>query len=229
MFDIHQSVRDEEYDGYEEKRVEEYTSGLMQAFAESPEAKPLIESGAVLGWARHLLHYYFGYIGASFPQMTRRDHDEVVFELFPRKISTEAESAPEIITELRAFWGFLDRQYALPNAKQILETLTDDAVVRLKRELSNPRNFGMAKSFFMLGQQAGFDMTTQEGLDEFVAAYNSGLVAGRAIGMPTFPSLSRAHDAYVAPVSGSDLRPIDRERKRKARKAQRQARKRNRR
>ena len=37
----------------------------------------------------------------------------------------------------------------------------------------------MAKSFFKMGKDAGFDMTTQEGLDRFMLAYNLGLTKSR--------------------------------------------------
>lgn len=33
----------------------------------------------------------------------------------------------------------------------------------------------MAKSFFMIGQEAGFNITTQEGSDQFIGFYNTAL------------------------------------------------------
>ena len=75
---------------------------------------------------------------------------------------------------------------------------------------------------FMLGKQAGFDMTTQEGLNEFMTVYNSGLAGGGA----------RENADLLPPISYLDfpspLSPKERADKRKKRKAQRQARKRNR-
>ena len=52
----------------------------------------------------------------------------------------------------------------------------DDAADMLFEELSNPENFGMAKSFVMAGNQAGFDMSTQQGLEAFMLAYNSAML-----------------------------------------------------
>ncbi|MBI4818829.1 MAG: hypothetical protein HY791_21340 [Deltaproteobacteria bacterium] len=50
--------------------------------------------------------------------------------------------------------------------------LDSNAAKRLEKELSDTSNFGMAKSFFMLGSKMGYDMSTQEGLDAWVTARN---------------------------------------------------------
>src|SRR5207237_84938 len=113
VFDIHQSIgRDGEID---ERRVGKYIDGLMEEFAASPEAQPIIEQYGGVSWAAMMMDYAFNYIGTSVPKMALRDFNEVVFDLFPRKVSTEPDSAPQVIAELRAFWSFLHRQYGLPN------------------------------------------------------------------------------------------------------------------
>jgi len=45
----------------------------------------------------------------------------------------------------------------------------------LERDMQNPANFGMAKSFFRLGSARGFDMTDPAELQSFTAAYNAEL------------------------------------------------------
>lgn len=177
MFDIHQSIFDE-YDEQDSERAEVYIDGLMEEFADSPEAMPIIEATGNVCWARMMMHYSIDYLGETPPGMALFDFEEVVFELFPRKVSVDSEAAAEIIEELTAFWKFLERQYDLPNAKHILATLDESTVDRLEEELSNSSNFGMAKSFFSAGKEAGFDMTTQAGSDQFMLAYNSSLLGG---------------------------------------------------
>ena len=74
------------------------------------------------------------------------------------------------------FWKYLDRVYKLPNAKAIVDWLeTDGRVAQLKSDLSDPSNFGMAKSIVMLGKNAGFDMTSETEVAEFLSAYNRSL------------------------------------------------------
>jgi hypothetical protein len=46
-----------------------------------------------------------------------------------------------------------------------LRVLGKSAASRLAKEMSDPRNFGLAKSFVMMGQAEGFDLSTREGVD----------------------------------------------------------------
>jgi hypothetical protein len=222
MFDVRQAIhdRDGEIDG---ERVEKYIDGLMGEFVASAEAQPVFDQYGNSGWPAMMMEYAINYPGVTPSEMSPDDFNEVVFELFPRKVSTEPESAPAIVAELRAFWSFLQRQYGLANAKPILASLTDASVRRLERELANPANFGMAKSLIMRGMQAGFDMTTQKGIDEFTAAYNSSLPGGGGGAFEDIPPESPFFELPPSPLS-----PQERAAKRKKRKAQRQARKRNR-
>jgi hypothetical protein len=233
VFDIHQSVwnRSGELD---ERKLGKFIDGLMREFAASPEAKPLLDSGADVGYAGMMLEYSLNYLGVTPDRMSLPDFNEVVFDLFPRKVSTEPESARETIEELRAFWQFVHRQYGLDNAAKILATLDDKAVTLLHEKLADPSNYGMAKSFVMQGRQAGFDMTAQEGIDEFMRVYNSQLLGGPAgwpgLGDIPFPD---PHDDWddlsEPPPLPEGLIPKQQAEKRKARKRQRQARKHTRR
>ena len=120
-----------------------------------------------------MLHYAITYPGVTPPTMTPDDLEEVLYDLFPRKVITERGDGAEIIQELQAFWRFLQRVYQLPHARQMLVRLTPQAARRLERELQVPANFGMAKSFVLLGQQAGFAMESPEGMRAWVETYNA--------------------------------------------------------
>jgi len=230
MFDIHQSVYDEDGE-YDEELGEEYTDGLMTAFAESPEGQAFEEHYGEVGWPHSFLYYGLVYLGYMPPEMSRRDVEEILFEIFPRKVSVEAESAGEIIAEMRAFWEFLGRQYELPNAAGILQDLGRDAEARLKRELSDTGNFGMAKSFMTMGRDAGFDMTTQEGLDAFMLTYNSALLAARGeLPDDMDPGFNDPLDAPKPPRSTFNVTPeVRQQRKKQRRKSRQRKSKRNRR
>jgi hypothetical protein len=232
MFDIHQSIVDESSGEILDDRLEDYVDGLMEAFEESPEGQAIIEKHGI-GWAARLIDYGAHYLGVCLPEMSAADFREVVFDIFPRKISTEPESAADIVAELRALWSFLEREYALPNAPQMLEVLSGDAERELYDELSDPANFGMAKSFVMMGQQAGFDMTTQEGCEQFMAVYNASLLEARMAKMANRPSLPPGPDLPLPRVRRHKVRapqprmaPKERERIRKAKLAELKARRR---
>jgi hypothetical protein len=228
VFDIRQSIHDSGGE-LDEEKAHTFTRHLIKEFAESPEAQPLIErSGGVGGWVDMMFHYYFHHVGGTLEGMKPRDLREVLFEVFPRKVSTEPDSAPEIVAELRAFWQFLQRQYQLPAAADMVALLDDKAESRLRAELGNPANWGMAKSFFMQGQQAGFDMTTKEGSEAFMTLYNLGQMAKLGVPPPELgQGLGGLGDIPYAPPS--PLTHQEKAKKRKERKAERQARKRNRR
>jgi hypothetical protein len=171
-FDFNESVFDEQGTYLEEKAVR-YEHALMEQFAASPEGQAITQTGTELGWAGAMIHYAINYPGATPPTMTTSDLEEVVFGLFPRKVITQRGDAAEIIQELRAFWHFVERVYQLPQARQMLAHLTPQAARRLERELQEPANFGMAKSFVLMGMQAGFDMESPEGMQAWVKAYNA--------------------------------------------------------
>ena len=153
----------------------EYYDNAVEAFARSPEGKLVEQKLESVGWVRFFLELAVNYQGKTVETMSREDAEEIVFELFPRKVSTEAKNAEAIITELRKFWEFIARVYDLAIAGQMIQLFDATAVKRLRRVLSNPGNFGIAKSLFMQGNAAGFDMTTQAGLDQFRLAYNASL------------------------------------------------------
>lgn len=48
---------------------------------------------------------------------------------------------------------------------------------RFNSLMNDPSRFGMAKSFFMIGQSAGFDMSSEEETQKFIALYNSRMTA----------------------------------------------------
>jgi hypothetical protein len=230
MFDIHQSIAvDGERD---EKRQAALFDALLPAFAASAQGKACRSTATRLGsWAELFLVYYFDYLGCTVSDISVSDVREVVFELIPRKVSTEPESAPEIIEELRAFWQFLGAEYRLPQAAAIVAALGDDAVLKLRHRLADPRNFGMAKSFFAAGRAAGFDMNTEEGLQEFTAVYNAQIHARQGAGpaIPPGPLASLGPPDALHTFRALPLRSENRKDKRKKGKAERQARKRNRR
>jgi hypothetical protein len=171
-FDINEPVFDEQGTYLEEPALR-YEHALMEQFSASPEGQAITQMGTELGWAGAMIHYAINYPGATPPRMTTRDLEEVVFGLFPRKVITQKGDAAEIIQELRAFWQFLERVYQLPQARQMLARLTPQATRRLERELQEPANFGMAKSFVLMGKEAGFDMESPEGMQAWVQVYNA--------------------------------------------------------
>jgi len=198
MFDLNTSILDPEYgDEIDEGRLEEYINRLMDEFEKSAEAETVMqEFDTSLCWSATYIHYAANYFSATPATVTSGDTVEILFEIFPRKVSVEAAAAGEIIAELRAFWQFLKRTRSLAQADSILEILTDDDADQLEEKLADTSNFGMAKSFFTAGKDAGFDMTNQDDLTRFTLAYNASLLAGRE----TPPAWDGDNDSFTRPV-----------------------------
>lgn len=171
-FDIHQDLFAN--DDYPEDAVEAYRDELVDRFYASPEGQALFEEVERGGFAGLLIDYGMSYHQVTPATMSPGIFELVLFSLFPRKVSMPPEEAPEAIAELSAFCRFLAREYGLDNARECLEVLGDGAETRLARELANPANFGMAKAFFSEGQARGFDLSNEEGLQQWVRAANAG-------------------------------------------------------
>ncbi len=198
MFDLHQDIEDED-GNQDEEVVRNYCDKLMEAFLEAPEGVACHEQFGQLGWARSFLDYGFNHIGNSPSQMSLGDVQEILFELFPAKVSVQPDRAGAIVGEIRAFWQFLGREYQLPAAAEIVEDLGKDAELEMHELLSDPDNFGMAKSIFMMGQAAGFDVTTQAGMEEFMATYNAMIQDNRAIEQANSSAASNQVPRYSPP------------------------------
>ena len=143
MFDIYQSPVDEDGDR-DDEAAGEYLDGLMNAFVESAEGQAFVSQWGSVGWTSTFLEYGLSYLGEIPPEMSRHSVEEIVFDIFPRKVSAEPDTAPQAIAELTSFWRFLQRESGLAGAAEILQRL-DGAEDELEAELGDPANFGMAK------------------------------------------------------------------------------------
>jgi hypothetical protein len=184
-FDIHQRIFED--GAYLEDEAMDYRQALMERFAASSEGQELLAQTGDIGWADMFMDYGMRYLGTAPPDMTWAEVDEILFDIFPRKVSAESGSGEPIVRELRAFWTFLQREYHLANAAGILTMLKPELGPRLEREMHDPANFDMAKSFFMLGKSSGLDMTSEEGLNAFAQVYNAALQTPESL--PPLPPL----------------------------------------
>ncbi len=166
-------------DGADET-AEEYHSALMEKFADSPEGQGRSRVDPHFGlWATQFIYFGYNYIGVKVPAMTAGDAEEIVIDLFPRKISLSTlDDADDAIPELVAFWEYLKREYKLPNAESVLRFL-HEIEPEFRKMMNDPSRFGMAKSVFMMGRSAGFDLTKKEDSKAFISRYNAGLPANQ--------------------------------------------------
>ena len=176
---LHQLDQIEDYD-QAIAALEGFVEELVLEFVESPEGKSYLKAHPEMeeyvgSWIDNLLYFGYAYESVTLPQMTKDNIEVIVTQIFPNKISLlDPEEANSTIPELMAFWQFLKREYKHPHAHKIIKLLKQ-VQPKFKDIMNDPQNFGIAKSFFMSGIAEGFDMTTEEGLQEFQQQHNQKL------------------------------------------------------
>ena len=160
-----------------EEAVEKYLDTACTAFARSPEGRALLPEGHFAFNVQQFLELGMSCVGVHTENMIPADAEEILLRVFPRKVSMDATECDNTIDELVAFWRFCDRVHGIEHAAEIAERI--EAIRKQFQEaMDDPANYGMAKSLFMMGKQAGFDMTTQEGCNAFVNAFNASRGSG---------------------------------------------------
>lgn len=177
---------------------------LMRRFLTSPEAEALTG----VRWCEAVMEYAASFFDETIATLGPKQLEEIIFEIIPRKHMAGASYATPIIEETRALFAFLEREYGLEQADACLRVLDGDAVKDLAAALSDTGGFEEEMSLLKRGREAGFDMSTPEGIQAWMRVVQSQQLS-----------------APVAP------RPVDRAAarvKKNARKAARKARRKNR-
>ncbi len=208
-FDIHQL---DELDDFDEEVFYPYHDELLELFHASPEGQAFEQTHPSMGfWAHALIEYGYNYTGATLTVMDAGHVDELLTDIFPRKVSLSApEDADDALPELIAFWEYLRREYKLANADEVLDSLRALKPAQFRAWMNDSSRFGMAKSFFAMGQQGGFDMSTEEGNAAFMQQYNANLA--RPTTTPSMLDLLSAGLQQSA-LDGLGLEPVGRNKK----------------
>jgi len=166
---------------YEEDVFNEYQDELIELFANSPEGQARAQADPGMGfWVARLIDYGYSYAGTILTMMTEDDVEELLTDVFPRKVSLNApEEADDALPALIAFWEYLKREYNLSNADHILRYLRSVKPEQFRKWMNDSSRFGMAKSIFMMGRNAGFDMTDEKDSAAFINMYNANLLSSR--------------------------------------------------
>ncbi len=205
------SAMEAERGGIDESRLEELQDQLVGRFMASPEAEGLGETR----WCLTVMDLAASYLGVTIASVGAAELRAILFEHMPRQVSVDARAAGEVVAECRAFFTFLKRALSARRADECLRVLGAGAVQKLAAALSNPQNFGMAKSMMMAGAEAGFDMSSKDGIDAWM----------RELQGKPLPSSIRLPPLGPAPRASG---PAVQRTKRAKRQATRKARKKNR-
>jgi hypothetical protein len=161
--------------------LEDYINGLLQEFVQSPEGEAYKETHSQGGyWIGSFIELAYTYEGHTLPKMTQGSVQSLMESTLPRKITIfDPSEAEDAIPELVAFWQFLKREYRFRSAGAIVKYL-ESLAPQFPSMMCDPARGGLAKAFIIMGHQAGFDMTTQEGIQAFQEQYNASLKSENA-------------------------------------------------
>ncbi len=152
--------------------VDVYIDGIVERFEQSPEGRRCLDAGMDLWLLSPLVNYGLQYHEVTPATMEPGDLEFLLLSTFPRKVMVDATEAREIVAVARAFFQWLDREYQVVSAADCAAPLTPELARRLEEALKDPATFGMAKSLMTTGRDLGYDLETEEGLQEWVGAYN---------------------------------------------------------
>jgi hypothetical protein len=133
---------------------------LFDMFLAAPEGEHLETVRA----AEVVLEFARSHFGVNVFSIESSQLEEIVFEILPRKVMLDPGDARPIIEELRAFYRYLGRAFALPQAGECLEAIGPGAEEELEDALGDTEGFGVGKQILAAGAAAGFEVDTEEGL-----------------------------------------------------------------
>ncbi len=138
-----------------EARVAEYIEALMLAFMRSPEGEAVAAGNEFAGlWAGQFLRLALVGLGRPPGRLDAADAGQVVTAWFPAEVCLgEGEEAAAIIPELLAFWQFLGREHALPQAAAALQRLRA-AAPGFPQRMQDASLFSERKRRFLHGEPA---------------------------------------------------------------------------
>jgi hypothetical protein len=173
-FDIYQ-LDNLSYDDVE-PLLEGYIKNIIDQFVESETGQAHIKNYPEGGyWVGMFIEIGYNYGEKTLPTMTQRDVKVLMQQTLPRKVFLmNPKQAADAIPELVAFWGFLQNDYKLRHAGPIRKYLRS-IQSKFPGWMCDDSRGGFAKQFAMQGMSAGFDMTSQEGLEAFKDLYNQQL------------------------------------------------------
>lgn len=118
----------------------------------------------VLAAAEMLVEFAAAYHSAAFETIRAGELEALLLETIPAQLAIESNEAPRILRAARELLDVAGNAAARAIVDAALEQ-------RMVRELENPQNFSTGKQLVMAGIAAGYDMSTEQGVTEFVEAF----------------------------------------------------------
>jgi hypothetical protein len=147
-------------------RVDRYRTALMMRLARREEIPD-----EVLAAAEMLVDFAAEYHGVTFARISVEQLHELLLVTIPAQLAVESSEATRIITAARELMRFAGDELGSRSAAAAIALLDAGFEQRLARALEDPTLFSTGKQLVMAGITAGYDMSSEEGVAEFVEAF----------------------------------------------------------
>jgi hypothetical protein len=143
-------------------RIAELSPLHRRAEAFLEELATTMPDGEPFSWAGVTTSLAMRSLGALVHELSAEQLLELVFVTVPAEIMCEPAQASDVIAGIKAL-------LAHGQAHELEKALPADATEKLEQRLGDAAAFGPEKALFMAGTWAGYDMTTEDGITEFLA------------------------------------------------------------
>jgi len=158
--------------------VHKRVGGWFDSFVHSPQFEALTETQKphASSVVRFFAEYSFRHVGMAPDQWDRRGVTECCLEVLPRKVTAKRAFFQAVAPVLSAFFNYLAEKELLSNARALAKTVAelDEEIIEASQDR---RGWGMAKSFAMMAEDAGVDLSDEEALHQFMESYNEQILA----------------------------------------------------
>ena len=162
---------DEDSREYEdpERHSEELTVRFMESEAAGKLNPELFEDAGFIIY--NLLVYAWTYTNGNPEKLDEYALEEVLLEVFPRKITAERDLFEKIAPVTEVFLRWLESEGILANTSSLVETVRGWADTIVANGM-NPQYWGMGKSFMMLARADGVDTQDEQAMQRYIVEYN---------------------------------------------------------
>ncbi len=123
-----------------------------------------------LAWATLLTEYALREQDVLVQDLSSEDLEELMLVTVPADVTAAPEQAAAAVSALQTLLEHVAKSPEPARAAELLQALPADLATQLEARLGDPTAFGPEKTLIMAGTWAGYDMSTEDGVAEFLAA-----------------------------------------------------------
>lgn len=153
----------------DERQSEELTGRFMESEEAGKLNPELFEDAGFIIY--NLLVYAWTYTNGSPEKLDEYTLEQVLLEVFPRKITAERDLFEKVAPVTEVFLRWLESEGILANTFSLVETIRGWADTIVANGM-NPQYWGMAKSFMMQARADGVDTQDEQAMQRYLAEYN---------------------------------------------------------